>query len=319
MHSPTLAAWVGDPADFAAAYWRRRPGVFRPEGGARSPFTLADVDAALATGFLSEPYLEMARAEEPLGRDSYLAPRTVNQARHGGFADERRIRALLDEGATLLMRRVDQWHGPTRDLLARLSGELGLAVEAFCFVTPPGTQGVPLHRDDADVLVLQLNGAKSWHVAEGPADGNWEHGRVGGEPPAEVLRTTLRAGEVLYIPRGFAHEAVGSEGLSVHLSLTVREVHKGDLFRSLQKLTAQGMAVETRPLDDAAVLAAAAAMLDHVRAVVAALEPEELVGHARRAKLAELPAPRAPISLSALAAGSGGPERSGIGTHAGGI
>ncbi|MEV7542237.1 cupin domain-containing protein [Streptomyces sp. NPDC089915] len=307
MHSPTLAAWVGDPDDFAAAYWRRRPGVFRPEGGAHSPFTLADVDAALATGFLSEPYLEMARAEEPLGREAYLAPRTVNQARHGGFADERRVRALLDEGATLLMRRVDQWHGPTRDLLARLSAELGLAVEAFCFVTPPGTQGVPLHRDDADVLVVQLNGAKSWHVAEGPADGNWEHGRVEGEPPAEVLRTTLRAGEVLYIPRGFAHEAVGSEGLSAHLSLTVREVHKGDLFRSLQKLTAKGMAVETRPLDDAAVLAAAKGMLDHVRAVVAALEPEHLVDHARRAKLAELPAPRAPISLGALAEGLGGP------------
>ncbi|MEU8438280.1 cupin domain-containing protein [Streptomyces sp. NPDC029216] len=300
MHSPTLAAWVGDPADFTAAYWRRRPGVFRPEGGVRSPFTLADVDAALATGFLPEPYVEMARAEDPLGRDTYLAPRTVNQAAYGGFADEHRIRALLNEGATLLLRRVDQWHGPTRDLLARLSAELGLAVEAFCFVTPPGTQGVPLHRDDADVLVLQLNGSKAWRVHEGPADGYWEHGRVEGDRPAEVLRTTLDAGGVLYIPRGFAHEAVGGdEGLSVHLSLTIREVHKGDLFRSLQKLSAQAMRVETRPLDDAAVLAAATAMLEHVRTVVDALEPEDLVAHARRRKLAELPAPRSPITLSA--------------------
>ncbi|MGW2250678.1 JmjC domain-containing protein [Kitasatospora sp. NPDC001660] len=303
MHAPTLAQWVGDPVGFTTAYWRRRPGVFRPEGGVRSPFTLADVDAALATGFLHEPYVEMTRAEDPLDRDAYLTPRAVYESSYGGFADERKIRALLDGGATLLMRRVDQWHGPTRDLLARLSAELERAVEAFCFVTPPGTQGVPLHRDDADVLVLQLNGSKSWRVHEGPTDGNWRHGRVEGEPPAEVLRTTLHAGEVLYIPRGFAHQAVGNEGLSVHLSLTVREIHMGDLFRSLQKLSARSMDIETRPLDDAAVLATATAMLEHVRAAVAELAPEDLVRHARRRKLAALPVPRSPISLSAVAAG----------------
>ncbi|MDH6708427.1 ribosomal protein L16 Arg81 hydroxylase [Kitasatospora sp. MAA19] len=307
MHAPTLAQWVGDPAAFTTAYWRRRPGVFRPDGGVRSPFALADVDAALATGFLPEPYVEMTRAEDPLGRDDYLTPRAVHESSYGGFADEKKIRALLDDGATLLMRRIDQWHGPTRDLLARLSAELQRAVEAFCFVTPPGTQGVPLHRDDADVLVLQLNGSKSWRVHEGPADGNWRHGRVDGEPPAEVLRATLRAGEVLYIPRGFAHQAVGNEGLSVHLSLTIREIHMGDLFRSLQKLSAKSMTIETRPLDDAAVLAAATAMLEHVRAAVADLTPEDLVRHARRRKLAALPAPRSPISLTAVAAGHDGP------------
>ncbi|MEV4614258.1 cupin domain-containing protein [Kitasatospora sp. NPDC049258] len=301
MHAPTLAPWVGDPAAFSTAYWRRRPGVFRPDGGLRSPFTLADVDTALATGFLPDPYVEMTRAEDPLGPDAYLSPRAVHGSSYGGFADETKIRALLADGATLLMRRIDQWHGPTRDLLARLSAELQLAVEAFCFVTPAGTQGVPLHRDDADVLVLQLNGSKSWRVHEGPVDGNWRHGRVEGEPPAEVLRTTLRAGEVLYIPRGYAHQAVGDQGLSVHLSLTIREIHTGDLFRSLQKLSARSMAIESRPLDDDAVLAAATAMLDHVRAAVAALSPEDLVRHARRGKLATLPAPRSPISLSAAA------------------
>ncbi|WP_051812506.1 cupin domain-containing protein [Kitasatospora sp. MBT63] len=303
MHAPTLAQWVGDPTGFGTAYWRRRPGVFRPDGGVRSPFTLADVDAALATGYLHEPYVEMTRAEDPLGPDAYLTPRAVYDVPYGGFADETKIRALLDDGASLLMRRIDQWHGPTRDLLAQLSAELQLAVEAFCFVTPPGTQGVPLHRDDADVLVLQLNGSKSWAVHEGPADGHWRHGRVDGEPPAEVLRTTLRAGEVLYIPRGFAHQAVGNAGLSVHLSLTIREINLGDLFRSLQKLSAASMKVESRPLDDDAVLAAATALLDHVRTAVAGLTPEDLIRHARRRKLAALPAPRAPISLGALAAG----------------
>ncbi|MDH6222089.1 JmjC domain-containing protein [Streptomyces pseudovenezuelae] len=124
-----------------------------------------------------------------------------------------------------------------------------------------------------DVLVLQLNGSKDWRVHEGPANGDWRLGRVEGEPPAEVLRTTMYASDVLYIPRGFPHQAVGSGGLSVHLSLTIREIHMRDLFRSLQKLSAKGMNIPARPLDDEAVLAAATTMLDHVGKALAGPDP----------------------------------------------
>ncbi|MGY4923062.1 JmjC domain-containing protein [Streptomyces sp. 900105755] len=301
-HATTLSRWVGDPAAFAADHWRRRPGVFTPDGPLASPFTLTDVDAALATGFLHEPYMEMTGADGPLPADAYFSARSVKNTSYAGFADQKKIRALIEQGSTLLMRRVDQWHGPTRDLLARLSAELGRPVEAFCFVTPAGSQGAPLHRDDADVLVLQLGGSKDWRVYEGPADGDWQEGRVEGEPLREALCATVHAGEVLYIPRGFPHKAVGSGGLSAHLSLTIREIHKGDLFRSLQKLSARAMDVEARPLDDEALLAAATAMLDHVGKAVADLTPQDLVDHARRSRLAALPAPGLPVSLSELAA-----------------
>ncbi|MFJ9350531.1 JmjC domain-containing protein [Streptomyces sp. NPDC101237] len=301
-HATTLSRWVGDPAAFAADHWRRRPGVFTPAGPLVSPFTPADVDDALASGFLHEPYVEMTGEDGPLPAGAYLSARSVRGVSHPGFADQRKIRELIERGATLLMHRVDQWHGPTRDLLARLSAELQRPVEAFCFVTPPGAQGAPLHRDDADVLVLQLAGSKDWRVYEGPANGEWREGSVTGERPAEVLRATVHAGDVLYIPRAFAHEAVGSGGLSVHLSLTIREVHKGDLFRSLQKITAGGMTVEARPLDDDAVLAAATAMLDHVGKALAGLTPQDLVDHARRTRLAALPDPGTPVSVADLAA-----------------
>lgn len=302
MHAPTLARWVGDTSAFMTTYWRRRPGVFRPDGGAFSPFTLADVDAAFATGLLRDPYVEMTRSDTTLSPSAYLSSRTMYSAKHDGFADERKIALLLEQGATLLMRRVDQWHGPTRELLAALSEEMGLPVEAFCFVTPAGRQGVPIHRDDADVLVIQINGSKHWHVHEGPADGNWQQGRVDDDPPPEVMQATLRAGEVLYIPRGYAHRATGDSGLSAHLSLTIREVHMGDLFRSLQKISAGEMALETRPLDDDAVLACAKAMLEHVRSRIDALSPEALVRHARRTRLAQLPAAPHPLSVTGLAA-----------------
>lgn len=82
-HATTLARWVGDPAAFAAGHWRRRPGIFTPDGPLASPFTLTDVDDALATGFLHEPYLEMTGPEGPFPPTptSRRAPSTTPRTR----------------------------------------------------------------------------------------------------------------------------------------------------------------------------------------------------------------------------------------------
>ncbi|WP_053847154.1 JmjC domain-containing protein [Streptomyces sp. NRRL B-24085] len=302
MNRPTLARWVGDTDRFMTSYWRRKPAVFRPPGGAPSPFGLADADGALASGFLRTPYVEMARAEDPLGSEAYTTARTVHFSSHEGFADEAKIGKALADGATLLLRCIDQWHAPTGETVAALSGELGLAVEAFCFVTPAGRQGLPLHRDDADVLVVQIEGSKQWSVHEGPADGDWKPGPCTGAEPAEVLRATVRAGEVLYIPRGFAHQAVGDGGLSAHLSLTIREVGVVELFRTLQRTAFEGLKMAPRPLDDRSITDAAAELIERARGRLAELTPEQLVDLARASQRARMPAPRHVISLSDMAA-----------------
>ncbi|MFD3589805.1 JmjC domain-containing protein [Streptomyces sp. NPDC058683] len=302
MNSPTLARWVGDPDVFMASYWRREPAVFRWEGGAFTPFTLADADAALADGLLRAPYIEMVRAETSLDIGSYTSPRTVHRTVHQGFADEAKIRALLEDGATLLLRCIDQWHAPTRSVLAALAQETGLAVEAFYFVTPAGHQGLPLHRDDADVLVVQVAGSKEWSVHEGPADGNWRPGPTSAPHPAEVLHTVVRAGEVLYIPRGWAHRAVGDGGLSVHLSLTIREVGVVELLRALQRLAFDGLTMDPLPVDDETITAAGKRLLDHARGRLAELTPRDLMEVARRGQRAKMPGPRPELSLTGLAA-----------------
>ncbi|WP_405587728.1 JmjC domain-containing protein [Streptomyces sp. NBC_01190] len=302
MRAPTLAQWVGEPETFLSEYWRRRPGVFRPEGGAYSSFSLADADAALASGFLREPYLEMTRAEQPLTREAYTAVRRIYHAKFGGFADLAKVGALLDDGATLLLRRIDHWHRATRDMLQELATELGLPVEAFYFVTPEGHQGLPLHRDDADVLVIQVAGSKSWHVHEGPADGNWDLGKVRGDEPAEIFRTTLRAGEVLYIPRAFAHRATGDGGLSAHLSLTIREAGTEHLESSLLDFAVQGVELPPRPLGDEALDKTAAELLDHALARLADLTPGGLLELARRNLVAQMPQAQPSLSLAAVAA-----------------
>lgn len=105
---------------------------------------------------------------------------------------------------------------------------------ANIYLTPPDGRAVDAHADDRDVIVLQLAGAKSWKVFP-PPDGlafpveDEQVGKAGRAVPASAVRAgresmvrTLRKGDVMYVPRGFVHEAAtGKEGASLHLTLAL--------------------------------------------------------------------------------------------------
>ncbi|MFH8386147.1 JmjC domain-containing protein [Kitasatospora sp. NPDC018058] len=285
MESPTLAAWVGDVDGFAGRRWQREPAVFTPETLA-SPFDLDALDAAFDGGLLRTPYLEMVRSDKvTIPTEAFTTSRVVNGVRYDGFADRAKALALLRTGATLLLRCVDQWHRPTGELVARLSDELDRRVEAFFFVTPAGAQGLAVHRDDADVFVLQAAGRKTWYVHAAPAAADWRLGELpDGERSPLLLNTVLEPGSVLYVPRGFAHRAVGAAGLSAHLSLTIRDLSVQDLRATLAERLCEGLDLPARPLGEAAIAEACAALLGHARARLDTTAPEEVLGAARAAR-----------------------------------
>ncbi|MEU2827663.1 cupin domain-containing protein [Streptomyces lavendulae] len=245
-----LSSLVGDPERFLGTVWRREARVLSPSVPPARLLTPADLDAALTGGLLRRPYLEMVRGGRNLEPNDFTTPRSVGGHEFPGYADAGKVLGRLSAGATLLMRNVEHWHPGAAALAERLGTELGCPVEAFAFVTPAGEQGLGSHRDDADVFVVQLNGSKRWQVHGVPADDAWAVGYEP-DPGPVVLETAVERGQVLYIPRGAPHSAVGrSGGLSVHLSLTVRR---------------PGTGVPARPWVDttaAASIAALAAALD---------------------------------------------------------
>ncbi|MFH9350009.1 JmjC domain-containing protein [Kitasatospora sp. NPDC017646] len=293
MESPTLADWVGDLHSFAGRQWQREPAVFTP-GRPVSPFDLDALDSAFDGGLLRTPYLEMVRSDKvTVPPEAFTTSRTVNGTPHHGFADRSKVLALLRTGATLLLRCVDQWHAPTGELVARLSEELDRRVEAFFFLTPAGAQGLAVHRDDADVFVLQVTGRKSWYVHDAPAAAEWSLGELpDDERSPQRLHRVLDPGDVLYVPRGFAHRAVGAGGLSGHLSLTVRDLSVPDLRTTLTQLLTEGADLPTRPLGEPAIADACAALLEQARARLGTLAPEDVLRAARAAR------PRPPATTS---------------------
>ena len=92
-------------------------------------------------------------------------------------------------------------------------------VYANTYLTPPNGHAVEAHADDRDVLVIQILGQKTWKVykkvpVEFPFE-NEQVGKNGLDVPSSTLEgdlcfgreLVLNPGDVLYMPRGFVHEA----------------------------------------------------------------------------------------------------------------
>ena len=105
-------------------------------------------------------------------------------------------------------------------------------VGANVYLTPPGAQGFAPHYDDIEAFCIQLEGYKHWKVypplnkretlpRESSADYT-DDDLKGLEP---VLNVVLGPGDILYMPRGWIHQAVTTnrQGHSLHLTISAMQ------------------------------------------------------------------------------------------------
>ena len=100
----------------------------------------------------------------------------------------------------------------------------GQPVQANAYFTPRGSQGLPVHHDTHDVFCLQVAGRKRWLVYEPALElplRNQRYRPELGEPGEPVLDLVLEPGDMLYMPRGWLHEALTSDEDSLHLTIGV--------------------------------------------------------------------------------------------------
>lgn len=143
---------------------------------------------------------------------------------------------------------------PAVDALARaLEMLIHQPVTASAFWSRGGMRA-PVHYDDHDLIVVQLQGTKRWYVANQPSQlfNTWKG--VSGNPPDLGTHDVvdLAPGDLMYLPRGTFH-TVDSDTESVHLAmgftpLTLRAAiiaaldHLSDMNRPLRATVAGQMA-----------------------------------------------------------------------------
>ena len=135
--------------------------------------------------------------------------------------------AFLDGGSVVINHCDKVWPGVAA-LCQQLTPIFG-HVYANMYLTPAGSQAVPPHSDDRDVFIIQLEGSKHWKVYHSPIELPYKDEQVGkdqrhitrDELPAASIDEVLEAGDVLYMPRGFVHEAFTSDATSLHVTLAI--------------------------------------------------------------------------------------------------
>ncbi|MDB5934651.1 MAG: Cupin 4 [Massilia sp.] len=151
------------------------------------------------------------------------------------------IQAALADGYTVVMNNYQN--------KSEVIGSFCRDVERFFFarcnvnlyMTPPDCQGLSPHYDDQDVYVMQLDGSKKWRLYEGGPGLPTEVQQYFCPETADLsfVEVVLLPGDVLYLPRGFIHEAKAQSVQSTHLTLSVSAVRLVTFLKELLDRTAE--------------------------------------------------------------------------------
>ena len=96
-------------------------------------------------------------------------------------------------------------------------------VQVNTYLTTNDAAGFSLHWDDHDVLIVQLGGEKSWEVrGQSRCMPMYRDAEPNTQPSEDIVWSgTLRAGDVMHIPRGYWHQATRTDqglGYSLHVT-----------------------------------------------------------------------------------------------------
>ncbi|HET9323592.1 MAG TPA: cupin domain-containing protein [Gaiellaceae bacterium] len=193
------------------------------------------MDRVVTSGGLRFPGFRLVKAGEQLSVRDYTVDIPWRPTAFTGAADVDKVLAEWEGGATIVLQGLHLQRPELAAFCRSLEAALGHPAQVNAYYTPRQAQGLPVHHDTHDVFVLQVAGEKRWLVYE-PA---WElplrnqkyTAEMGG-PGTPVHDLVLRPGDMLYLPRGWLHEALTSDSDSLHLTVGVNVVTWLDAFKA---------------------------------------------------------------------------------------
>lgn len=149
--------------------------------------------------------------------------------RRGDPYDMDHFRTAYLDGASLIVNQADRSSKTLFDLCSVLAKRHFYHVFSVMYLTPPDSQAVRLHNDDQDVFLLQVWGSKKWTIRNAPKLLPYTEEMLGKDsvvPPElvkePVMEFTMEPHDILYIPRGYLHEAMTVDGEpSLHVTITI--------------------------------------------------------------------------------------------------
>lgn len=222
-------------------YGRRPVHLAAPEGSPRADLLgWPRLNALLAVqAHWTEANINLILNSAPVDRVHYMdeMPSGVR------LADPAKVEAFLAMGASLVANAVERVAPEVRALTDMLADRFSGIAGANLYCSFQDVQAFASHCDPHEVFAIHLAGEKIWRIYENRAEAPLTE--PGGDAEAQrridaakgrvMAQVTMRPGDLLYIPRGYYHDALASSAESLHLTLGVAPHSGRVLFRLLEE------------------------------------------------------------------------------------
>jgi len=221
-----------DDNNFFSKYWEKQPLVIRRDNPDyySGLFSIKDVDVVLALNQFKSPDIRVVKNQEPLLPSKYENPDGTLKLNH--------LYTSYADGYTVVINELQRFWQPLRVLCQNIQNQLSHQVVANMYLTPKEQKALMPHYDTHDVIVLQVYGKKHWKVYDCTTETPLLHSfqpifqRSQLGKPKEI---TLQAGDMMYMPRGYPHEAMTSDESSLHLTIGIHPDQWVDLLTNALK------------------------------------------------------------------------------------
>jgi len=213
-----LSLLSGDAQTFREKVWASRVHLHHTDpADLVGLLSLDDVDHLLTSVALRTPALRVVKDGSVLPPSRFTRSATMAGSPLTGLVDARKVLALFDGGATVVLQGLHRYWPPLTRLVRELEVALGHPCQANAYLTPPGNQGFARHSDTHDVFVFQTHGRKQWEVVEAGEE-------------REVL---LESGLSMYLPTGTPHSARSQEATSLHVTVGINPLTWRQVLRQV--------------------------------------------------------------------------------------
>ncbi|HEX8482500.1 MAG TPA: cupin domain-containing protein [Allosphingosinicella sp.] len=181
----------------------------------------------------------------PLAADHYV-DEVATPAGPVRRADPAKIHAFLAMGASLVADSVEDASPELRRVTAMLSERFLGTSGANAYCSFRGVQAFHSHCDLHDVFAAHAEGEKVWRIYENRApdpveqyQGEDAQALIERAKGRVMMEVRMRPGDLLYIPRGFYHDALASSEASLHVTFSLAPHSARVVFRVLEEMAMQ--------------------------------------------------------------------------------
>lgn len=203
-------------------------------------YSVADVEDSLVVGAREPENFALVKAGSPgIAEEDFTYERPSVRWRLTGkgprrWVDARKVVASFADGYTLIIKDAALFSARLQRFCNALQRDLMAFAQPNVYFTPPAAQGFQVHHDTHDTLTAQIAGEKTWRIYEPiiqlPLESQPFHSGTKVEGLKLLDEVHLSAGDTLYIPRGFPHEAKTSETKSLHCTFALAPVRVTDVM-----------------------------------------------------------------------------------------